>query len=68
MALTLIFVPDTIYNREDILASVLYESGIDIFSKGFYIKKLCEGVYEINIPNEPKNWKDILKQYWEVKS
>jgi hypothetical protein len=60
------FNPDPWHNDKENIHTVLFFSRLNVFSKEFYIKKLEKGLYEINLPDAPSNWKDILNQYGKV--
>lgn len=66
MELTVKIKADSFYDTVGRLESVLFQSRVDISSERFYVKKLRGNIYEINLPDAPSNWEDILKQYGKI--
>lgn len=66
MSLTVKLKADPFYDGVDRLKSVLFQARVDVSSKGFKIEEVSDGIYKINLPNPPKNYQEILKQFGKI--
>lgn len=64
--LTVRLIAEPYYDGAEVLEFMLFQSRVDVSSDGFCIKRVKNSIYEINLPNEPSNWRDILGQYGKI--